>query len=45
MGWLDLRGGTALRSVCADLDKEPESALEKLRNGERITVAGSDMVK
>jgi hypothetical protein len=44
-GTLTTRSRSALRSYCADLDGEPEDNLRKLRNGEPLTVAGSDMVK
>lgn len=44
-GTLATRNRTALRSYCADLDGEPEENLRKLRNGETLTVAGSDVVK
>ncbi len=44
-GTLWARTGTALRSVCVDLEREAAETLEKLRNGESLTVAGSDMVR
>lgn len=44
-GTLTTRNRTALRSYCADLDSEQDENLRKLRNGEPLTVAGSDMVK
>lgn len=44
-GTLTTRNRTALRSYCADLDSEQDENLRKLRNGEALTVAGSDMVK
>ena len=44
-GTLGTRSRAALRSMCVDLDSEPGEAVTKLRNGEALTVAGSDMAK
>lgn len=37
--WLHVRSTTALRSECPAV----EEAIERLRQGEQVTVAGSDM--